>query len=142
MDYDEIKEGTIVYLRHGFFPDSDTIDYRLNGRPYLVYSIEGDDVLLLKLSTSNYFGEPFYYLLDRVDGRGNEVTSYLDLRYLLVISKERLISEMNMVLDSKFKKRFPKRLQKISEEAFEKIVALRKNMEIVNEFNKLYPLYK
>ncbi len=141
MDEEDVQPGCIVFLKHGFFPDSNTIDYRLNGRPYLVYEVDGENVKLLKISSSDYMGEPFYYPISRKNSKNKTVESYIDLRFLIEINMTKLIMEYNAVLSTLFKKRIPKKMQSLTDKDFENVKELRKNMEIVEEFKIIYPLY-
>ena len=61
MEIEDIIEGSIVYLRFMKFPDSNTLDYRLNGRPYLVYKIIGDKAYLFSMTSNGYNCKEYYY---------------------------------------------------------------------------------
>ena len=90
-DYmDDIIIQKLVTLRFMHFPDN-SIDYKLNGRPYLIFSMDDKYAYLLKLSSkrSNKNSQYYYEILpDSKNKLKNK--SYVDLRYFLVFTIEEL----------------------------------------------------
>ena len=92
---EDFYEREIIYLKFMRFPDDNSIDYRMNGRPYLVFSINENEVCLLKISRS--VGNPYFYYPIEIKHRGKKNKCYIDLRYIIRIDKEELISKVNSV---------------------------------------------
>lgn len=65
MEKQDVKEGNIVYLQFMHFPDTNTIDYRLKGRPYLVYKILEDKVYLFEMRTGKHAVSEFFYKIQK-----------------------------------------------------------------------------
>lgn len=105
MDLEEIVEGEIVYLRFMHFYDDNTIDCRMNGRPYLVYKMDDDKVHLFGMTTKMTKEKPeeCYYPIERKTLKGNKRLSYINLSNYACITKKELIRKINeLKFDSKF----------------------------------------
>ena len=129
----EYKEGDVIYLKYMRFADSNTIDYRVNGRPYLVFRIVGDKLLLLKIGSKSF--EP-QYLFSKVNviTKKDKRESYVDMRYYFLVDKDKI----SLIIDSMFDEKNPHAKKplhssKISDIEFKEIKNQIKVLECLNE---------
>lgn len=120
MDLDDIREGSIVYLRFMHFPDDNSIDYRLNGRPYLLYKIIGSTAYLFGMTTKFYGSDDFYFETERKTLKGNVRKTYINLKNYYKIELDDLIKKIN---ELRYEQKFIKieKEQYISDDELSKI---------------------
>lgn len=129
---DEFREGGIVFIKHMRFPDDNSIDYRMNGRPYLIYKVENNTVYLFKIGRSRV--EEFSYYPIKVSNKGKEVECFVDLRYMILIDEEELENKMQAFHDDKPSYRNSKKIKYLSKKDFEKI---KEKVEIISSMKEL-----
>ncbi len=119
----EYKEGEILYIKYMKFADDNSVDYRVNGRPYLVYRVEEDKIYLFKVG-SHMFEPKYFFSKVNIIRKDKKVTreSYVDMRYYFVVDPELLSVE----IDSMFNELRPhykksKHSSKISDKELEEI---------------------
>lgn len=115
--------GQIIYLKNMRFPDDHSIDYRMNGRPYLVYDIKDGNVYLLKISTNRKFTEPSYYFYEMKAQKSNSLnrqSCYVDLRYMIDFDEKEL---QDLVTKQEFssKRKFSRKIKRITKKQYEDI---------------------
>lgn len=98
MEIEDIIEGSIVYLRFMKFPDSNTLDYRLNGRPYLVYKIIGDKAYLFSMTSNVYNCKEYYYETFRTTVKGKKRQTYVNLKNYIEMSLTDLVNKTNELI--------------------------------------------
>lgn len=109
MDENDLKEWGIVYLQHIRYPDTNEIDFRMNGRPYLIYKMRGDMAYIFLIrSQGGFTADEFYYPITTKSSNGRRRESYVSLRYVIPIKKSELIHNANAVKDNMPKKKFSK----------------------------------
>lgn len=137
---DEIRVRSLVYLKQMIFPDSNTIDYRLNGRPYLVFDIDEENAYLLKISSSHKMDDKCYYKI-ALNKNCPKKLSYIDLRFLFYIPRQELEEKVFMQYDEsifKGKKKRQKRNILISETDYTKIKEQLNTLASVNTLKALF----
>ncbi len=104
MDSNIFRSREIVFLKHVRFPDDNSIDVRMNGRPFLVYKVDKGNVYLLKVSSSNFMPDYCYHPLILSPKRNKKKkVSYVDLRYLIKFDEEELDKKIISEFDYKFR---------------------------------------
>lgn len=132
---EDFREGEIVFLKFMRFPDDNSIDYRMNGRPYLIYKVEDESVYLFKIGRSRV--EEYCYYPIKMQNKGKTVECYVDLRYIIVVDRKELINKMNALHDDKKSYRNSKKRKSLSEKDFKKvkekvdIIAAIKELEVI-----------
>ncbi len=133
---EEISEMEVVYLKCLRFADNNSVDYKLNGRPYLVYKLDKKYAYLLKISSS-HIKEDYYYcniILDKKKSKKESKESYVDLRYIYVIEKEEL-EKKKYVAYTEFKKsHLPKKNHHITLEDYNRI---ERQIDLLNKIEEL-----
>lgn len=144
---EEFIEREIVYIRNmRFADDPNSIDIRLNGRPYMILSVSGGIASILKISSSKKAREYCYhevYLKQRhkpkvSNGRRKKKNkakpSYIDLRHVIQIPVEQLTLKVQEFGTEVNGRRISWTREKISEKDFK--IVLEKLNDLI-EINKL-----
>ena len=129
----EISELEVVYLKCLRFADDNTVDYKLNGRPYLVYKLDKKYAYLLKISSS-HIKEDYYYCNIILDKKKSKKESFIDLRYVYVIEKEELEKKAYLNYTELRKSHLPKKAPHITIEDYRRI---EKQIDILNSIEEL-----
>ena len=121
MEENELQKWQILYLRGVRFKDNNMMDYRLYGRPYIVYKITNDKVYLFQVrSDKRKIAEEFFIPI-KIGKRDCNV----NLRYIYKLEKAELIKNVNSVrasipkgeksrvryLDDKYRKKIEKEIK-------------------------------
>jgi hypothetical protein len=120
MDEDDVKVGGIVYLQFMRFPDTGTLDYKLNGRPYLIYKIEGESVFLFEIRSCSYIVDDFFFKITKKSKGGEKRECYVNLSNYVEINISELVNRANQLLSEKKFKNCQK-MRFISADILEKI---------------------
>ncbi len=111
-------KSDVVYIKFMKFANSNLIDYRIKGRPYLIYKIEDEKFYLLKLGSSKILPEYFSYNVNLVvKGKKIKRKSYVDMRYIMVVDADKLIASIDAYNDEPFCRR-NKHSSRISKEDY------------------------
>lgn len=94
----EYKEGDVIYLKYMKFADSNKIDYRVNGRPYLVFRRVGEKLLLLKIG-SRKFGPDYLFSKVNVVNKNDKRECYVDMRYYFLVDEKQVIRNFDSVFN-------------------------------------------
>lgn len=142
----EFEESEIVYIRNMRFADDPaSIDIRLNGRPYLIYSVEGENVYLFKISSSYFKPEYCYhqiylkqrYKAKKCNGRRKKKSkakpSYVDLRYIIQIPIEELVRKTQEFGGRVKGRKISAIREKVSKKDFIEIKQKIKDLSAINE---------
>lgn len=138
MEKDDIKRGGFVYLRFMRFPDSQTIDYKLNGRPYLIYKVDDEYAYLLKIGSDRHLDEDFYLKIVKRTLKGKKRECYIDLRVLIKISKEELVEKANTLLSEN--RKYTSHIHFISEEDLNKLEEKIERLCMIDQFKEVYSI--
>ena len=138
MEKEDIKRGGFVYLRFMRFPDSQTIDYKLNGRPYLIYKVDDENAYLLKIGSDRYLDEDFYLKIVKKTLKGKKRVSYIDLRELIKISKDELVKETNRLLSEN--KKYPSQIHFISKDDLDRLEEKIQRLCMIDQFKGVYSI--
>ncbi len=110
MNEEDVRPWAIVYIRGFNYLDTNSLCYNMNGRPFLIYKVRGDNVYLFSVRPNNLFSaKEFYYPITLKSYKGNLNKCYVNLRYVYSIKKDVLIkkvcelkSELNLNTKTKF----------------------------------------
>ena len=141
MDEEDIRPGGIVYLKFMRFPDDNTIDYKFNGRPYLIYKADEEYVYLLKIgSDTRHKEKEFYFKTSRKTlSNKKERDCYIDLRNLIKISKEKLIRKVNLLKSEN--RMFRGKIKYIPDKEFNRLQEQIDKICMIDEFRKIFSIW-
>lgn len=135
MDENDIRIGGIVYLRHMRFQDTNTIDYKMNGRPYLIYRIDKNNVYLFEIRSSSYVVNEFFYKITKRTKGGEKRECYVNLSNYLCLTKSELVLKANELLsETKFK--YAQKMRFLTKEVIEGITERIKLLCAVEEYKQ------
>ncbi|MBO5477454.1 MAG: hypothetical protein J6A15_06875 [Clostridia bacterium] len=138
---DEFCEGEIVFLRFMRFPDDNSIDYRMNGRPYLIYKVTDENIYLFKIGRSKV-DEDYCYHPIKIKNKKKDVECYVDLRNLVPITEEELINKITALHDGKKAHRNSMKRKSLPEKDFEKVKEKFNNLVALRNYSKMLKNYK
>lgn len=97
----DYNEGDIIYLKYMRFADSNKIDYRVNGRPYLVFRIIEDKLLLLKIGSKCFEPQYLFSKVNVISKNKEKRESYVDMRYFFLVDKNKISIAIGSMFDEK-----------------------------------------
>lgn len=137
----EFCEGDIVFLRFMRFPDDNSIDYRINGRPYLIYKLTEENVYLFKIGRSKV-DEDYCYHPIKIKNKKKDIDCYVDLRAPLLITREELFNKITALHDGKKAHRNSIKRKSLPEKDFEIVKQKFNNLLAMRNYSKMLKSYK
>lgn len=137
----EFCEGDIVFLRFMRFPDDNSIDYRINGRPYLIYKVTEENIYLFKIGRSKV-DEDYCYHPVKIKNKKKVTDCYVDLRAPILITREELINKITALHDGSKAHRNSIKRKSLPEKDFKKVKEKFNNLLAIKSYSQMLKKYK
>lgn len=137
---DEFCEGDIVFLKFMRFPDDNSIDYRINGRPYLIYKVTEENVFLFKIGRSKV-DEDYCYHPVKIKNKKKDVDCFVDLRAPILLTKQELINKITALHEGKKAHRNSIKRKSLCEKDFKQVKDKFNNLLAIKSYRKLLKKY-